>query len=194
MVKHEFTKAQTAKICDYVEAGKDEEQQKERRAALAEKHGVTIETIVAITAHITIRRNKAVEKVSEIMRGRKNRGNRAEEALQFGKDSKLPKLQRFERHMDDRAKNIDASSDALELLKRGDLYGAIAVFGQAGDADALEAIAEVYTSGRPEIAVEALNTAGSLDGVLEVATLQLRLGNRALAKKLLSDPQVNKKK
>ncbi len=191
MPKHSFTPEQVVKICDYVHAGKDETDQHDRRLQMAEKHDVTPETIQSITAHITIRQNEAVRRVEEILQKRQLRLRRAQEGMAFVEKTGMPDAPSLKRKLNARAKKVEASYAAQELLMDGDFRTAIDAFAAAGDSENLEEIAAVYAPSRPDLAALALRAAGSVDGVLELAALQLRAGNRRLARKVLEGPNAD---
>ena len=186
MTKHSFTPEQITKICDTVAAGKTPKDQAKRREKLAEKHKVTPETIIAITAHITMRRTKAADGVGELLRGRNLRIKRAQEALDVAHDDGLPGARGLQKKVDVRADTHMKEQYARALLVNGDFHGAIHAFAEVKDTQSLEEIAAAYASSRPDLAALALQAAGSVDGILELAALQLRAGNRKLYRKLFS--------
>ena len=192
MVKNDFTLEEKATICDKVFAGKTEEDRTARREKLAQQYKVSLETINAITAHITIRMNEAVGRVKEIIQQRKLRIKHAWEGMIAADKRGLVDAQEVEGQLAEREDEVKASKKAFERLQQEDLRGAIDVFAEAGDTEALEAIAAVYGPSRPDLAAMALRAAGRIDGVLELVALQLRAGGpgtRAIVKRILAEPR-----
>ncbi len=185
MSKHDLPPERVIRICDYVNAGKTNEEKTQRREKMAEAHGLSAETINAITAHIEIRRNEAIDRVGVILKARNLRQKRAAEALAFAQEKKLTNARALEAGLES---STDAMGEAMHgeaLLEAGDLRGAIEAFAAQHDTQVLEEIAAIYAKSRPDLAALALQAAGSVDGVLELAALQLRAGNRLVARKIL---------
>lgn len=172
-----------ADICEYVNAGGDENDRKERRDEMARKYPtISRETITSFTAHIAFRIRDAQQAVNAISRDRTGTLVDAEAGVGFA-DSQDADTSLASKSLEKLHQLQSKSEEAREHLRKGNLSVAINLFGKAGDVDSLRAIADVYANQRPDIAARALLAAGRQ---ADVAALIGRMldGNRTMAKRI----------
>ncbi|MSR87350.1 hypothetical protein EXS70_04245 [Candidatus Peribacteria bacterium] len=185
----ELSPDQTARIRDALaEAGDD----KDKRARITELEAGRCDReelgIQSVGAHVPIQRDRTIDQVRGIVRARRRDHKIAEEeGLAFLTQKGVQSVDLIEGHLQVRKEALET---AYELLQNAtsdkELFDVIKEFSKAGDTDALDAIAEVYTETRPDLAVEALIQAGRLERAVALVVRLQRKGFGGKMKKVLA--------